>query len=246
VMEEFTILAADPGIELYVHNEHPKGLKKFPGEKILRYVHGATYLSETTFDLKLNGLSWMEFIAQHCYDVYSIDIRGYGRSTRPPEMDEPAADNAHGHGNQGRRVRGGLHSQAPWRLEDQPAGLVVGYDHHGLVHHAEQRQGQPPGAVCAFMDFNYAIVNASDKRIVSREAAKSRWLTGVAEDKRADLIPAGWIEAWADATFATDPVGAKQTPQVLRAPNGVVQGPTRVLERRQPNAAIPSRSAVSR
>jgi pimeloyl-ACP methyl ester carboxylesterase len=32
-----------------------------------------------------------------------------------------------------------------------------------------------------------------------------------------------WFEAWADATFATDPVGSKQTPAVLRAPNGVVQ-----------------------
>jgi alpha-beta hydrolase superfamily lysophospholipase len=45
----------------------------------------------------------------------------------------------------------------------------------------------------------------------------------VPEDKKASLIPPGWFEAWADATFATDPVGSKQTPQVLRAPNGVLQ-----------------------
>ena len=55
------------------------------------------------------------------------------------------------------------------------------------------------------------------------EAAKTRWFTGVPENKKADLIPAGWFEAWADATFATDPVGASQNPAVLRAPNGVVQ-----------------------
>src|SRR5918995_1875520 len=60
-------------------------------------------------------------------------------------------------------------------------------------------------------------------RTVKREAARDRWLNGVPDDKKADLIPAGWFEAWADATFATDPVGAKQTPPVLRAPNGVVQ-----------------------
>ena len=40
--------------------------------------------------------------------------------------------------------------------------------------------------------------------------------------KKADLIPPGWFEAWADATFAIDPVGSKQTPQVMIAPNGVV------------------------
>jgi pimeloyl-ACP methyl ester carboxylesterase len=60
-------------------------------------------------------------------------------------------------------------------------------------------------------------------RMVSRDAALGRWLTGVPEDKKAALIPAGWFDAWADATFATDPEGAKMNLPVLRAPNGVVQ-----------------------
>ena len=59
--------------------------------------------------------------------------------------------------------------------------------------------------------------------MVRREQALERWLTGVPEDKKATLIPAGWFDAWADATFASDPVGAKMNPPVLRAPNGVVQ-----------------------
>ena len=37
------------------------------------------------------------------------------------------------------------------------------------------------------------------------------------EDKQAALIPAGWFEQWADATWATDPEGAKMSPPVLRA-----------------------------
>src|SRR5665213_2584788 len=68
--EEFMIPAADPGIELYVRNKHPLGATKFAPQKILLYVHGATYPSETTFDLRLNGLSWMDYIARHGYDVY--------------------------------------------------------------------------------------------------------------------------------------------------------------------------------
>jgi hypothetical protein len=48
------------------------------------------------------------------------------------------------------------------------------------------------------------------------------WLKGVAEEKKADLIPAGWFEQWADATWATDPDSAKQNPPKLRAPNGVL------------------------
>jgi alpha-beta hydrolase superfamily lysophospholipase len=37
------------------------------------------------------------------------------------------------------------------------------------------------------------------------------------------LMPAAWFEAWSAATLATDPVGAKQTPPVVRTPNGNVQ-----------------------
>ncbi len=48
-------------------------------------------------------------------------------------------------------------------------------------------------------------------------------MTGVPEDKKAALIPAGWFDQWADATWATDQEGAKMNPPVLRAPNGVVQ-----------------------
>jgi pimeloyl-ACP methyl ester carboxylesterase len=92
VTEEFMVPGVDPGISLYVRNKHPQGVNKFPGDKIVLYVHGATYPSETAFDLVLNGRSWMDYIAQHGYDVYLVDVRGYGRSTRPPEMDKPAAD----------------------------------------------------------------------------------------------------------------------------------------------------------
>ena len=51
-------------------------------------MHGATYPAHTSFDLKLDGMSWMDYIAAGGYDVYLLDLRGYGRSTRPKEMDE--------------------------------------------------------------------------------------------------------------------------------------------------------------
>jgi pimeloyl-ACP methyl ester carboxylesterase len=59
-------------------------------------------------------------------------------------------------------------------------------------------------------------------RTVTREVAKQRWYSGVPEDKKAELIPAGWFDVWADATWATDPEWAKANPPVIRAPNGVV------------------------
>ena len=35
-------------------------------------------------------------------------------------------------------------------------------------------------------------------------------------------MPEAWFNAWADATFETDPAGSKANPKYVRAPNGVV------------------------
>src|SRR5882672_9628573 len=52
---------------------------------------------------------------------------------------------------------------------------------------------------------------------------QARWLKDVPADKQADLIPPGVFEAWANATWATDPESSKQNPPMLRAPNGVAE-----------------------
>src|SRR5213080_1423857 len=86
------VKTSDPGIEIYVRNKRPADMTSFRPEQTVLYVHGATYPSETAFDLKLGGLSWMEYIAARGYDVWLLDLRGYGRSTRPSEMaEEPGA-----------------------------------------------------------------------------------------------------------------------------------------------------------
>jgi len=87
--ESYTIPSGDPGIDLYIRHKHPAGLETFTPDKILLYVHGATYPSETAFDLPIEGVSMMDLIAARGYDVYLVDVRGYGRSTRPAEMSQP-------------------------------------------------------------------------------------------------------------------------------------------------------------
>jgi pimeloyl-ACP methyl ester carboxylesterase len=87
------IPSGDTGIGLYVRNKHPAGMRTFSADKILLYVHGATYPSETAFDLPIEGVSMMDLIAGRGYDVWLVDIRGYGGSTRPPEMSAPPQTN---------------------------------------------------------------------------------------------------------------------------------------------------------
>ena len=81
------------GIQLYVRNKRPDDMNVFTPERTVLFVHGATYPSETSFDLPVGGASWMDQIARRGFDVYLVDLPGYGKSTRPKEMDQPADTN---------------------------------------------------------------------------------------------------------------------------------------------------------
>jgi pimeloyl-ACP methyl ester carboxylesterase len=233
VSEDIMVKSTDPGIELFVRNKRPAAMAAFRPERTLLYVHGATYPASTAFDLKLDGLSWMEYIAARGYDVYLIDLRGYGKSTRPPEMAQKADANPP-------IVRGDTAVKDIGSVVDfilarrnltrlnligwsWGTTLMATYTTQNaakverLVLYAPAWIRQTPSLVQAGPGPTPAY------RTVTRDQAFVRWLTGVPEDKKQSLIPAGWFDAWADATWATDPDGAKMTPPVLRAPNGVVQ-----------------------
>lgn len=229
--EEFMIDSDTPGVKLYVRNKHPADMASFSPERTLLFVHGSTYPAETAFDLKLNGVSWMEFIAQHGYDVYLVDLRGYGRSTRPPEMEQPADANPPlvrtdtGVRDVGAAVDFILKRRNIPKLNllgwSWGTTLMGAYTagHNDKVNklalYAPQwLRSSPPLTDQGGKLGAYRVVSVAD--------AKNRWLKGVPESEKAALIPPGWFEAWADATFATDPWGKEQSPKKLRAPNGTV------------------------
>ncbi len=60
-------------------------------------------------------------------------------------------------------------------------------------------------------------------RTVTRDDAWKRWYKGVPEDKKATLIEPGVFDQWWTATLANDPAGARMTPPVLHAPNGILE-----------------------
>ena len=232
VMEEMMVPAVDPGISIYVRNKRPADMATFRPERTILYVHGATYPASTSFDLKLDGLSWMDYLAARGYDVYLLDVRGYGRSTRPPEMAEkPDAHAPIVRGDTAVRDIGAV-VDFILRRRNIPRLNLIGWSWGtslmatyttqnaskverlvlyapGWIRKTASLVPVAPGALGAY-------------RMTTRAQALTRWLTGVPEDKKAALIPAGWFDAWADATWATDPVGATQSPAVIRAPNGVL------------------------
>jgi len=215
-----------------VRNKRPANMTTFRPERTVLFVHGATYPAHAAFDLKLDGQSWMDYIAARGYDVYLLDIRGYGKSTRPQEMtDKPDANPPIVRGTTAVKDIGTVVDFILAR-RNIPRLNLLGWSWGTtlMATYTAQNVGKverlvlyAPAWIRTTPSLSRPAGALGAYRIVTREQARTRWLTGVAEDKKAALIPAGWFDAWADATFASDPVGAKMNPPAIRAPNGVQQ-----------------------
>jgi alpha-beta hydrolase superfamily lysophospholipase len=85
----------DPGGRLFVREVVTRtGTRSPTGEPIL-LLHGAARVPGlASFDLSVSGGSLAVELAQLGFDVYVMDVRGYGRSTRPKETDQPPGLNA--------------------------------------------------------------------------------------------------------------------------------------------------------
>jgi pimeloyl-ACP methyl ester carboxylesterase len=231
-MEEMMVPALDPGIEIFVRNKRPASLTAFRPERTVLYVHGATYPASTSFDLALDGVSWMDYLAARGYDVYLLDVRGYGRSTRPPEMAEKP--DAHGPIVRGDTAVRDIGAVVDFILARRniPRLNLIGWSWGTslMATFATQNPGKverlalyAPGWIRKTPSLvPVAPGKLGAWRATTRAQALARWLTGVPEDKKLTLIPAGWFDQWADAAWADDPVGAQQSPPVIRAPNGVL------------------------
>jgi pimeloyl-ACP methyl ester carboxylesterase len=226
--EHFMIDAVDPGIKLYVRNKRPEGMTQFTAQKTLLFVHGGTSPGEAVFDFPLEGLSWTDYIAQRGWDVYLVDVRGYGRSTRPPEMDQPAANNPPivttdvavrdvGSAIDFILQRRGVSklSLVGWSWGTVITGAYTA-DHNdkvdNLVLYAPVWLQTPPSSQTAPPPLG---------AYVAAPPTRQRLQAGAPDDRKADLMPG--FEAWAAAAIASDPVGSKQDPPVLRSPAGVFQ-----------------------
>jgi pimeloyl-ACP methyl ester carboxylesterase len=232
VVESYTIPSGEPGIELFVRNKRPENMTSFSEDRIVLYIHGSTQASETTFDLALDGISWMDDLAKHGWDVWLMDLRGFGRSTKPAEMDRPPADNP----------------------PIAPAEAAV-RDVAAAVEHIRNKRGVPRISLIGWSRGTALIgMYATQKRdnvlrlvfyapgwvrtpsaaagaatpigayqTWTVEQARQRLQTGAPADARDNLMPPRWVEAWSTAVLATDPIGAARTPPVVRTPAGTAQ-----------------------
>jgi pimeloyl-ACP methyl ester carboxylesterase len=91
VRRNFSV-SAEPGISIFVREVAATQARK--DESAILLIHGARVPGIASFDLDVPGGSLAADLAAHGLVVYVMDVRGYGASTRPKEMEQPAAGRA--------------------------------------------------------------------------------------------------------------------------------------------------------
>jgi len=168
----------------------------------------------------------MDYIARRGYDVYLLDLRGYGRSTRPPEFAQPADGNppvvrtdvavrdvtAAVESILQRRRLSSLDLMG-WSWGTALMGRYAS-DHkvqvHRLVLYAPIWLHEPTGTPPTLGAYRSWTI----------DAARRSLQTGAPESERDTLLSTDVLAAWSAAEIATDADGAKQSPPVVRTPNG--------------------------
>lgn len=74
---------------IYVRERLKTGAASPAPDRVVLFVHGAGTPAEVAFDSSAPGYSWMAYLADAGFDVFSMDTTGYGRSTRPAAMNDP-------------------------------------------------------------------------------------------------------------------------------------------------------------
>src|SRR5262245_23867097 len=228
VTETFMIPSQHAGITVHVRNKHT-GAERYAPERIVLFVHGATFPSETMFDIDLPGGSWMEHAAKRGFDTYSVDIRGYGRSTRPAAMSQPPADNPPFAGaDDAVRDIGAAVDYILKRRGVQRISLVgwsMGTTFMGK--YASLNPGKVEKLVLYAPVWHEPSLKAPPYsgawRAGTKEAIRGFAAAGIPKDRVEQVSPTEWYDKWWQANLATDPEGAKRTPPVIRAPNGVMR-----------------------
>jgi pimeloyl-ACP methyl ester carboxylesterase len=229
-IEDLFVPSDTAGIDLHLRRKRLAHVEKFSGERTLLLMHGATFSSGSLFDAPVGGASFMDQFAVAGFDVYAVDVREYGSSTRPPGT-EGAVDPR----------------TQPVRIETAIRDLARAIDH--ILEYRRLAQlnlvamswgGAVAGAYTAkhnrkikrlgliaplWLRETPGRIDQGGHLPAYREVNllkyEESWRAAAPKDQRDALIPPRWFEVWAENTLAIGPRGT--VPNTILAPSGAIQ-----------------------
>lgn len=211
----------EPGIEVQVLHRAPRGK---PRPNPVLFVHGGTFPVASAFDVALPGGSWLQSLADAGFDVYAMDVRGYGGSTRPaamdadPKLNAPLADTAEASRDVAAAVAHVLAATKAPRVD------LVGWSWGTAL--AGGYAAEHPDRVERLVLFApiWLPIQAPKYdgayRLAHHDGVRAANVGGIPAERVEDVSPQAWFDTWWTATLATDPSAAARTPPSIRAPNG--------------------------
>jgi len=218
-------------------------------DRVVLFVHGAGTPAEVAFDVPHSDYSWMAYLAAAGFDVFAMDMTGYGRSTRPSVMNETCNLSAEQQAALGGARCDATHSAqlttiaSDWddldavvdyirTLRDVPSVSLIGWSLGGP--RAGGYASRNPAKVAKLV-----LLAPAYNRESGQEPPKPSPAVGAAfnAQSRAEFManwdrqlgcanqydPAVASAVWG-AMLESDPVGAAWGPGVRRAPNTTVWG----------------------
>lgn len=261
------VAGAKAGVEIHVRNKRLRSLETPAHDKVVVFVHGATYPGSVAFDHAMfGGGSWMDYLALHGFDSYLFDVRGYGRSSRP---------SFEATGDAVRRP----YARTPEALEDLGAvvdfvrrranvakvnligwswGTAVGggftSEHSDFVRHLVMVAPlwtihTWPGVEMSRLMMSSLPWPANGHpdyfgpyRSVSKAETRQRWVRGLEPDVAEELMPQAEFEVWWKALLAIQE-GRGSGRGSVEAPNGVMADLFELWSAARPTY-VPERIAV--
>src|SRR5581483_8750211 len=87
--QHYWIASPHAELQLFLRHLPPRA----PSDRVVLYVHGATFPSALSIAHRFDGYSWRDALCAAGFHVWGLDFLGFGFSDRYPEMNEPAEAN---------------------------------------------------------------------------------------------------------------------------------------------------------
>jgi pimeloyl-ACP methyl ester carboxylesterase len=238
-------VASTDGVQVFVREVTSGEPRK--GKVAVILVHGARVPGLASFDLEVANGSLAEEIARNGHPVYIMDARGYGQSTRPAALDQPAEQNLpavrgyevvrdieavvrevkrRNHSDQVALfgwATGGMWSgfYASLHPEEVSHLILLNALYGGSSHHSVLGHGS------SFEDPKHpGVFNAKSVGAYAWSDGSSvlaPWDRSIPDKDKTNWRDPKVAEAYREAALASDPAAATHQPPAMRAPTGAIE-----------------------